>query len=322
MIDTIKMFKFVGDVPIGDVTKNLHHIGACQGWYLGENIRVYPLERINGVVVGLEGSLSRYYKGCNAYTLTRKECEQALTQLFDELGFDMWDADITRVDVAACIPMKNDVSSYYSFLGHRPYFKRSEFKSMKNHVDGVTYSVQPEQLLFYDKLKEIKRKVGWEKYLPAEVLPEEFYGKNLMRMEMRLVDGVARRLGWAQVTPLALVDRGNYTQLVSRWGQAYFDIQKIGGTNMELLGKANTPANAKDVLLAMLLNKVDNKDAVIESYLNDLKAADAMGNRKAYQRLSSELKRLIQMGDYSNAEVSKLIIELNEKVSMLMENAR
>jgi len=111
--------------------------------------------------------------------------------------------------------MKHPVKAYFKYLGESGHYQRSP------QTNGLYYNLETQirQLIFYDKLKEQKRK--------RFNIPDEFKNKHILRFEVRWLKDLCGQFNLPEITAEMLYDGEFYNTLVDRWQQEYFNIQKI-----------------------------------------------------------------------------------------------
>ncbi|MDR1780337.1 MAG: hypothetical protein LBR50_06375, partial [Tannerella sp.] len=160
----------------------------------------------------LSGSLAKNYFGDNLHTLTRRDAEQAIEQLSDNLHLNIDAARVTRLDVSTIIPTKRPPADYYSHLGDKPRFKR-----IQATTDTLYYDNRQRQIIFYDKTKEATAK--------GVVIPEIWQGCNLLRYELRYRQRLNKQLN-TDLTAGKLYETEFYRAVIQSWYNEFKTIQK------------------------------------------------------------------------------------------------
>jgi len=252
--------------------------------------------------VSLFGSLAKNYLGNNLKTLTRQGTERAIEKISDELCINIKDSKIYRIDIAGNFIMKEPYKNYLYYLGDCKHLKKFNF-------DGsVYYSNSKRQIVIYDKPKEMKRK--------RDVIPEEFreYENRILRFELRFKKRIKDQFGKV-VLISDLYDEVFYIDILNRWKDSYFEINKINSLNLNKMEKA-TSKEFKDYLLSYLMNEkgLDQMLNIIDSNRDKFKRPVEAS------RLKRELKRIANNSNYS--ENNELILELDEKVKQAVKYYR
>lgn len=303
--DPSRVVRYLRDVKPSSDTRWI-----SEGW-LGNNMRV----KLRQNEISVSGSLSKYLLGSNAYTLTSDTAADAFEKMCDELHLNIMDANVRRIDFATCLQTDLPVMCYYQLFGDKARFSKvrtakETLEYYKNRRSAAKTS-SPE-FVIYDKIAEMKSK--------GNVIPSEFVGQNLLRMEMRLIGSLSKRLGWAEVAPSQLVCKNTYEQLVKMWGDWYFSIPKIGcNINDDVMRKAETPKKLTEILLADLLNKRSDRDNYIESAIYHAALMNGWDAKKC--RMAKKKFNEILFAN-STSDNGGMIEELDEKVRMIVENAR
>lgn len=257
-----------------------------------QNMRI--VERLGSV--SIKGSLAKYFLGNNINTLTRLETKWAIEQMQDDLGINLQNSNVYRIDIASNFIMKHPYKNYFDFLIDAPYTKKGYIS------DSVYFSNKQRQLIFYGKIQEMKDK--------GNPIPKEFiqYKDNMLRYEIRMKKRLKEQIG-NEVKLNDLYEPNFFKYMVTKWMEDYFSVNKM--QRIMLDRKAySTPKNYKDYLLLKLINEKG-----IDNILNDIDA-----NRKEFNsstgatRCKTMIKELTQLEDYS--EPNELIEELNEKVKV------
>lgn len=102
---------------------------------------------------------------------------------------------------------------YLPYLGSKIGYKRIEMG------DGLGYKNSQKFLVFYNKIKEQKKK-------RIEVQPI-FNGHNLLRYELRLLNHLERLLNQPRVIGRLLYDESCYINLCKMWRDEYLHIAKL-----------------------------------------------------------------------------------------------
>ncbi len=122
--------------------------------------------------------------------------------------------------------MKYPESVYYDYLGDAQYYSRLE------QNNGVYYNNTKRQLVFYGKENEQKVK--------GQPIPKVYKNRNTLRYEFRFKKRLPQQLKRAEVKASLLYDEAFYIEMVDRWKDEYFSINKINSIfqNMEPTGSS------------------------------------------------------------------------------------
>lgn len=170
-----------------------------------ENLRI----KVRRNRFSIENSLCKWYLGENINTLSQAQVLLANEKLSDTFHVNINEANVTRLDLAKTFRMKYPVECYLSTLGQLNRYKRLE------QPDGIVYRTNSKELIFYDKVKELKHNKG-------ENIP---YGQNLLRYELRFKNGLKKHFNQSEITPKTLSDDNFFRNAEKKYISAYAQIQ-------------------------------------------------------------------------------------------------
>lgn len=184
-------------------------------------------------------SLCKYYLGDNFKTLTKGDTKRAIQKISDclHLPFDL--ANITRIDFAKNLILQYDEKIYYPYLGEAQYYTRLP------QNNGLYYSNQLRQLVFYGK--------EYEQKLKRQPIPELYKNRNVLRFEIRFRKQLRQQLKQPEITAGLLYDETFYSGLVARWKDEYFAIQKINSKLISMKPTGSTKELIENMALFQLL---------------------------------------------------------------------
>jgi len=299
MYDTIKLYqKFeYGKPNIDDVMAQMQSIKEItydtgnhiiQGTYKG--IRV----NYNEHTMSVSGSIAKYHYGNNLETLTMSASEVAIQSLSDLIGFDLSNSIVSRVDFSSNMLTQYKPKYYYNFLGHLSRYNRFD------NGDTLYYNQQSKNLLFYDKIKEAKKK-----QMP---IPNEYLGKNVLRYELAIKKELAKFCN-RTIKVKDLYTRDIYNLFLYKWQEIYTNIDKQKN-NIEIMQKhIEKPKHFDSQLLTGLVQKVGY--TTIENLIEQMKLTKTFQHKEYYSRLKSKYRKMAKQ-EIDNADV---INEINTKVN-------
>jgi len=167
--------------------------------------------KIKGDTLTINGSLPKYLYGDNVQELTRKDTQEAIESLSDELHLSIDKAKIYRIDIASNFIMKEPLEKYYLSLDTLPRYEKKPYR------DGVLFSTNKITLEFYNKAKELKKK--------RQPIPEIFQNRNVIRYEIHLQKRLPSIFNQV-VTGNDLYNENFYITAVDLWKEKYFSIKK------------------------------------------------------------------------------------------------
>ncbi len=160
------------------------------------------------------GSLSRLLNGNNVQSLDSASLALAVEKLSDEMHFSMYDAKITRLDIAQNLSLSRPPSNYFESL------LSQERKERLPHKHGVYFRNTQGESVFYDKIAEIK------KYKTN--VPKEIRDQNILKFEVRYYKhrNVCKRVGIPEMTVGKLCEPTVYRGLLYNWVNEYSKVEK------------------------------------------------------------------------------------------------
>jgi Replication initiation factor. len=219
------------------------------------------------------GSLPKFLYGNNLKSLDRHTIKEAIDKMETMLHCSIQVAKVTELELGCNFPMSKPVSAYLHKLGDCNFMVRSPLNK------GSLYYInrdkrQKKVLCFYDKGAEMKAK------------NTNINGYDWLRYEMRFKGHLNRQLQSPIVEVSTLSDVIFYRYLIRRYQQEYFNIKKNNIMDTTIIKEIKTPAQAVEVLLAMLINQTDR--GKIDSFLEELKANGVFTHRSDYTRLKQK----------------------------------
>ena len=308
MYDTIKLYqKFeYGKPNIDDVMAQMQSIKEItydtgnhiiQGTYKG--IRV----NYNEHTMSVSGSLAKYHYGNNLETLTMSASEVAIRSLSDLIGFDLSNSIVSRVDFSSNMLTDYKPKYYYKFLGHLSRYNRFD------NGDTLYYNQQSKNLLFYDKIKEAKKK-----QMP---IPNEYLGKNVLRYELAIKKELAKFCN-RTIKVKDLYTRDIYNLFLYKWQEIYTNIDKQKN-NIEIMQKhIEKPKHFDSQLLTGLVQKFGYEK--IDSMIEEMKLTKTFQHKEYYSRLKRKYRNMAEQ-PIDNADViNEINIKVNDIVFMQEES--
>lgn len=255
--------------------------------------------------ISLKGSLPKFLLSDNIHTLTRSGARDAIQKLSDELHLPIDRAKVTRVDVSTVLPMSREPNEYYPLMGNKPHFQRLQATN-----DTLYYNTEKRQLIFYDKKAEAKKK--------GVIIPAGYGNANLLRVEARFISRLPQQLKQLEITGAMLTNEKFYSEMVKRWANEYYSINKLKSVSIMDTTNIKTPKAGAEALFSIMLQ--EKGQGFINCYIADLKAKNTYPDPKYYSRLKDELTRLISAS--TATEQSELIKELDKAVNEIVLNCR
>lgn len=270
------------------------------GEYVNGNLDTLKVKVTENRVTVKDSSICKYYLGDNFKTLSKGDYKRAIEKISDCLHLPFHLANVTRIDLAQNFIMQYESDLYYPYLGESPYYKRLE------QNNGLYYNNKLRQLLFYGKVQEQKDK--------RQPIPKLYQYRNVLRFEMRFKSRLREQFNRAEITAGLLYDEVFYRDLVKRWKNEYFNIQKINNkfSNMKPTG------STKELIENMALFKI--LEAGQSQVLNTIKQWQQTGEitKKQAKDHREKIKLLTQKP--IDEKGNDLINELNRKIKEAARN--
>jgi hypothetical protein len=187
----------------------------------------------------IENSICKWYLGSNINTLSQAQVRLANEKLSDIFHVNINEANVTRLDLAKSFQMQYPVECYLSILGQLNRYKRLE------QPNGIIYRTNSKELIFYDKIKELKH--NREENIPC--------GQNLLRYELRFKNSLKRHFNHLEITPSTLAEDAFFRKAEEKYITSYNQIQKNKSFNLSL-GNAKGVKGLSNLGIAFLLNEV------------------------------------------------------------------
>ena len=193
MYDTVRMWLIteVTDTMLNKLENVGKHIKPTGEYYHYGNLRNMKVRLSNNRVI-VHGSLPRFLFGHNFKRCDRIETKHAIEKLSDTLGLPFHHAHVSRIDIADNFIMNQPVHEYLQLLGEACYFER-----LPRENGNVYYKNFTRVMIFYDKIREFNDKKC------ANLIPNTFAGKNVLRYELRYRKHVALSIAARPVVPSA-----------------------------------------------------------------------------------------------------------------------
>jgi hypothetical protein len=305
MIDTIKLWiaseelkdiDLLSEIPIKfDKDTISHHTKRNQDSVTGriDNLTI----SVFNTGISIKGSLSGYYTGNNANTLTFKEIALAFNKLSVKLGIPLEKAKVQRLDIAENYIVDYPVFNYYPYLGDLTYYARTE------QNNGIYYNHTNFVISIYDKINEQKhnKKKIIDKHIDA----------NVFRYEFRFIYKVGTHLSKKPVYVSDLLNPEFFKEILDMYINKFLSIYKHKSIklNPELYSKDR--AGFWNHIKYAGLQTLGGAGLVIET-INKARKNKAYKNASHPTRIIMDIKKLCKNSPGSSKP--KLIEELETKL--------
>ncbi len=296
-IDTIKLFICKTKLGNFDYEGLFDKINASQsykgysGFYKGIHIGVTDYG------ITLTGSISNYYCGSGNF-LHHSDLKKAVSKLGKELGLDLHNSRLYRVDINFNMITDKPVSLYSnSLFTDLPRFKRHEKDT------GVLFKTNSKNLIFYNK--------------SLELLNKKLVVKDVYRIEFRILNGVKKFTGMEFLSDLYKTE--NYLKLVDMFYSYYKMVKKpIETTNLNVL-----PLNKiNECIIFLLIKYIIQKPDGLKWIFKEIENLDKLG-RFATRQLKYKLRKKIN--DVTEKDILKphhLVKEIDQKFLHLLDREK
>ena len=252
--------------------------------------------RIRDSSVIIKGrSICKYYLGDNLKTLSKSDTRKAIEKISKKLHLPFEKAIVTRIDFSTNMLMLQPVEVYLKYMGQSSHFKRLE------QNEGLYYTKNNIQLVFYDKILEFKSK----NKLP---IPNLYKDQNVLRFEMRYIKRINEQFD-SKVTGASLYNEKFYLNLVKRWRDEYFNIAKIN-INNDILNLPPTGSSKELGAMLIRIALLNNENIIIDKIGEWRKSGEI--TKKQSVSLLKLINSIINVTKGKNTNL--LITELDEKI--------
>jgi hypothetical protein len=244
--------------------------------------------------ITVQGSIAKYLNGNNVQLLSKAQLKKAILMIGKDLNLPIKMAFVNRVDIAMNLQMNQPPEMYHEHLGQAKYFKRSKTDST------LYYKKTSEQMVFYDKLDELKNHHQPYKHLPVS---------NLLRIEYRAMKNPANLMGLPSLQAFQIYEVGIYSALLDKFRFTFDSIEKLSKLSVDM-DKIKKPKDLINTLTIAGISSIGGQDQVLK-IVDELKKAKAFKRPEAYSRLRKSIRSYNKAGHL--LDESELIEELKEK---------
>lgn len=303
MYDTLHLWistEVLSSDDLGQITQRMEnvteHINEGRLSHITGRVGQTFRTSVNERGVSLKGSLAKYHFGNNYYTLTRRDSQEALERLSDELILPVSEAKVTRIDMAQNFTMEHPAGVYYDYLGACRYYNRLR------QPQSVSWQNKKRTKIIYDKVAEMKsRRVD---------IPVECRGQNVLRYEMRYKVRLGSQFNQPFVTAGHLTDEVFYRGLIENFKSEYDSIVKVKRIGMDV-SQVKTPNDFREWLQLVAIDMVGQEE--LEAKIEEMRLRRQFSHDEYYSR---EKSRLRQLGSKSSMHAQEQPIdELTAKVA-------
>jgi len=251
------------------------------------------------------GSLAKYVNGLNIYLLEPNDISLVIGYFKEDLGIDISDATVSRVDYAHDLILDKSSVLYLKFLGTA---RKQHSKS--TWATGISYELpMKRKLTIYDKIQDIIDK--------GKRVPSSLKGKNVLRIELK-TNGYYTRKSLDIEEQILFTELGDikiYGWFTELWKNLFDSIQQIPITGHfpELFSTYKSTAHSM-FNYAVARAKIDGFD-----FLNELERMVIAGKLKPTQK-SNIVKKFLKIptlgvsSSSESAELLKKVKDIHDKI--------
>jgi hypothetical protein len=167
-------------------------------------------------IVKIEGSLPKYYYGNNLNTLSLQDATLAFEKLGDELGLNVLNGQVYRLDTATNLYLRHPVHHVLNSFGELPKHGKGYIRNGK-HI-SLIYKNSRREVKFYDKKLEMIEKRSWQDLKRAT--------DNICRYELSIFRGLSAQFRKPNITVATLILPEFYNSSIDFWEKCYNLIHK------------------------------------------------------------------------------------------------
>ena len=245
----------------------------------------------------ISGSLSKYYKGNNMYTLTFKEIKEAFAKISNALSIPVEKAKVHRLDITENYVVDYPVANYFQQMGDMKHYKRLEADN------GLYYNGSKQTVLFYGKVKEREEK--------KEPILDCFVGKNVFRYELRFIERLGEQFDRKSLYVADLLDKTFFKELLIIYINQYRKIYK----HKSVLHYSKLQINDRNEFWKQIkLHGIQalGGEAMLLQTIRQARKDKVFKNKMAATRIIKEIRDVYQTSTLTNS--CSLIDELDNKI--------
>lgn len=259
-------------------------------------------ENQNPIKLSFNGSLPKFHHGNNLAQLDWETIEKAINELSDNLGINLNEATLTRIDIAVNLILEKTVNNYI----HNFYKNRNSGTLIYN--SSKTFLSETTDISFYDKLEEIKRK---DKHTFKKI-SDLIKDKNILRYELRLKKNLKHYFNLNELLVKDLFKKNIQNKIIDLWAKHYSKVNKHKFINAPILLLARRNG-LKEYLSyrGLKITGIEKTIQIIQSA--DFPVKDIYSKRS---KMKKSLNKFIQEIDNQLLE-ENLMTELDSKILLL-----
>jgi|GEM_PF-4058191 len=244
--------------------------------------------------ININGSIAKYYKGNNTEVLSIEETKKAIEQLEQSLNIDLKEANVYTLEIGIILEMEQPCMIYLNMLGDKSRFEKT---TIGNYTVRYSLKGNKRAFTFYDKEQE-----------QGKALPEQYRGKNLLRIELQFNNKLNSQLKKIIGKKLLLSDLWNK--------EIYEKLKELLIKEYNSIIKVNT-----DLLTGNIKSKADlNKYAYSisqETIIKNLELSKPNMKKRTYYNYKATVRKAVKKQTKSDTlkELDKKIVEALEYIN-------
>lgn len=236
------------------------------------------------------GSIHKFILGNNLNDNSRELTKQAIQQIEKELGIDLMNGIVRRLDFSTNIFTKEPPAKYFSLFGDLSRYKYTFIQDQT-----LYYNTRNKQLVLYDKVTEYQNNQSkLLKRSPKSIeLPEYLRGKNIFRIEMRFIKDLKKEFGKV-IYCKDLIEPDFYNTLKGKLKETFLSIKRSKDLIMNSNIEFNDPKEFRDIIFLNGIFKMFGDLGNSIKYIKTLLRTGKL-TRNQYNELRKKLLKLEQL---------------------------
>ncbi len=256
------------------------------------------------------GSLTNCVLGNNFTAITHQQTNDLIQDISTTLHLDFTEARLTRIDFGNCFEVEDIPESYFQIMG---YLNNHLRKTQINSTLYYGYKNNYRSLIFYDKLKDYKKK--------KLQIPEDKLCKNNLRYELKYnkTNRLKGLLKKERITVKDLTEPEIFNLLLDDWLNLYSSIQKQPKESIKMNNQQLGLSGLNNLLLKHHISSLGG----LSSFREWLEVETKKGNFKkgTYKKAILDKAKVVCNIEAEIDKDSK-IQELDSKIKEISNNYR
>lgn len=228
-----------------------------------------------------DSSISKFYYKHNFKTLALSETSLIFEEISDLLCLPVYDADVTRIDLATNFVLPYDLSIYFNRLGSLKGFERLSQSKGLYYNNSINHKSNSIQLAFYNKYAEYKDK--------GLHIPLEYNNPNTFRYELRYLKQLQKHLKQKDIKVNDLYNPVFYKRLTNNWFNYYNSIAKVYDMNKIDFSQISSTKDLNNIALAYFISQQGGIN-IVNQKLKEAKKINPI-SRKAFYDIKDKITK-------------------------------